>query len=134
MKIAFDLDGTITAHPEFFRTLYEAWTAKLGHPPYIITARKPSDRAMTVEQLKSYGVLGYLDVDHLLHMYPFDYVWPFASADDEKYIKQQHAYWKAEVCRRLDVSVLIDDCPRNAEACQRAGIFVLQALAPIQLR
>lgn len=134
MKIAFDLDGTITAHPEFFRTLHAAWTEKLGHPPYIITARHENDRALTVTQLREFGVLGYLNHDHLLRMYPHPYVWPYKSADDEAYIRQQHAYWKAAVCRALDVSVLIDDCSRNAEACQRAGVFVLQVKPPIQLR
>jgi len=134
MKIAFDLDGTITAHPEFFKTLYDAWVAKTGSLPYILTARMERDREVTVAQLRELGMLTYIDPDHQLQMYPHSYVWPFKSADDEEYIKQQHTVWKVEMCRRLDVSILIDDCSRNAEACQRAGVFVLHVRSPIQLR
>ena len=81
MKIAFDLDDTITHAPEFFSTLSKLWNDDV----YIITFR--SDRPSTIEDLEKLDIR-YTDVI-------------LVSSCEEK----------AEVVRRLGIAVYFDDMP-----------------------
>ena len=81
MKIAFDLDDTITHAPEFFSTLSKLWNDDV----YIITFR--SDRLSTMEDLLRLDIR-YTDVI-------------LVSSGDEK----------ADVVRHLGIAVYFDDMP-----------------------
>jgi len=54
LKIALDLDGTITYAPEFFRTFTEQFynVAEI----HIVTCRPPEDRESTERELKELGI------------------------------------------------------------------------------
>lgn len=83
MKIAFDLDDTITLAPEFFSTLSKLWDDDV----YIITLR--SDRQETIEDLEKLDIR-YTDVI-------------LVSTCEEK----------ADVVKRLGISVYFDDMPET---------------------
>jgi hypothetical protein len=56
MKVALDIDGTISEHPEFFALLSAALRAA-GHHVLVLTYRDPTRDAATREQLASWGVV-----------------------------------------------------------------------------
>ncbi|MEZ6139076.1 MAG: hypothetical protein R3B84_00760 [Zavarzinella sp.] len=56
MKIAIDIDGTITEHPEFFAKLSSAFHA-VGHYIIILTFRDPEREAETKVQLAGWGII-----------------------------------------------------------------------------
>lgn len=127
MRVAFDMDHTITAYPQFFSELFHAWWERTGDAPYIITARRPSDYELTIKELLSLGFKFEEKLREILHVYTKDYVYPCKSRDDEKFLMSQMARWKVEKCKELLVTVLIDDSAENVLSCSRNGIFVLQA-------
>ena len=55
MKIAVDLDGTISEYPEFFKLFTKAMS-QAGCKIYIVTDRPPGTEEMVAEQLQSYGI------------------------------------------------------------------------------
>jgi hypothetical protein len=55
MKIAVDLDGTISEYPEFFKLFTKAMS-QAGCKIYVITDRPPGTEDMVVEQLQGYGI------------------------------------------------------------------------------
>lgn len=81
MKIAFDLDGTITDAPEFFSTLSKLWNDDV----YVITYREDRKSAITD--------LNELDIHYtkLILVHSFEE--------------------KAEVVKRLEIAVYFDDMP-----------------------
>jgi uncharacterized HAD superfamily protein len=81
MKIAFDLDGTITAFPEFFRLLSECWNDDV----YVITFRSGYDEA--VDEAKKRGI-------KFTELY-------LAKDDDDK----------ARIVKQLGVEAFFDDMP-----------------------
>ena len=55
MRWVFDVDGVITANPDFFRWwIYQL--RKNGHKVFILTARNPNRRGETVNELKFWGI------------------------------------------------------------------------------
>lgn len=125
MKIALDIDDTVTAHPHFFYELFKSWLA-VGHgAPVFLTARPSSQARDTRQMLEAMGFH-----DPLLFMYPEEYTWPFRDAAHALETKKKHAAWKAKMCVRLEIDVLVDDCHHNVAACQAAGIFVLHVKSP----
>ena len=55
MKIALDIDGTISDHPEFFATLSATFRAA-GHQILVLTYRDPEKAVSTKNQLANWGV------------------------------------------------------------------------------
>lgn len=55
IKIAVDLDGTISEYPEFFSFFTRAM-AKAGCKIYVLTDRIPGTEVQVVEELKSYNI------------------------------------------------------------------------------
>ena len=55
MKIAVDLDGTISEYPEFFRLFTKAMS-QAGCKIYVVTDRPPGAEQIVSEQLKGYGI------------------------------------------------------------------------------
>jgi len=92
MRIALDIDGTITRHPEFFALISEALVAA-GHEVVVITFRE--DEAMTRADLEAWGIryerlfLGHLDA-------------VMEHGVDE---------WKGTLCAKLGVDLFFEDDP-----------------------
>jgi hypothetical protein len=125
MRLAIDIDGTITQHPAYFITLVKAWRAQ-GLGVLILTARRESDRGATVRELVGLGFPAPLferEAANLV-MFPKEYPWPYTDQLAETLWRQEHALWKAAMCRMLDVDVLYDDCPYNVAACRLQGVTV----------
>jgi hypothetical protein len=57
LRIAIDLDGTISEYPDFFRILIDAVRAA-GCRVYIVTDRPPGTESEVASQLAEYGI-GY---------------------------------------------------------------------------
>jgi len=55
MKIAVDLDGTISEYPEFFKLFTKAMS-QAGCKIYIVTDRPPGTEENVAEQLQGYGI------------------------------------------------------------------------------
>ena len=60
MKVIIDLDGTITANPDFFRLLIHL-LSKNGVEVHILTARKPSRNKETNKEFEMLGLLALDD-------------------------------------------------------------------------
>ena len=56
MKVARDIDGTISEHPKFFAMLSAALRAA-GHHVIVLTFRDPARNATTREHLAAWGVV-----------------------------------------------------------------------------
>lgn len=56
MKVALDIDGTISEHPDFFAMLSAALCAA-GHRVIVLTYRDPARDAATREQLTAWGLV-----------------------------------------------------------------------------
>ncbi|MCX7166553.1 MAG: hypothetical protein NTV11_09785 [Rhodocyclales bacterium] len=55
LRIALDIDGTITADPDFFADLSGSWIAA-GRAVHIVSSRSPEARSETIIELKDYGI------------------------------------------------------------------------------
>lgn len=55
MKIAVDLDGTISEFPQYFKLFTKAMS-QAGCRIYVITDKPPGTEDMVAEQLKDYGI------------------------------------------------------------------------------
>ena len=55
IKIAVDLDGTISEYPEFFKLFTKAMS-QAGCKIYIVTDRPPGTEENVAEQLQGYGI------------------------------------------------------------------------------
>lgn len=83
MKIAIDIDGTITENPAFFSKLSQIWDDDV----YVITYRDKIDRKKTIQELKSLGIK-YTKLF-------------FASSFEEK----------AEIIKEHGIALFFDDMP-----------------------
>ncbi len=92
MRVALDIDDTITLHPEFFAFLSNALLAA-GHGVYIISFREGQEE---VEQdLGAYGVA-------------FTRV---ILPTNEDLAETGFYEWKASVCRSLRIDIFFEDMP-----------------------
>ncbi len=89
MVIAFDIDDTITRHPEFFSVIASA-LLDAGHTVLILTCRDAARREEAIAELADYGV-GYTE----LIMYEGGAANFFS--------------WKAQVCKQRGVDVFFED-------------------------
>ena len=55
MKVALDIDGTISEHPEFFAVLSAAFRTA-GHQVVVLTYRDPARADATKAQLREWGI------------------------------------------------------------------------------
>jgi hypothetical protein len=91
MKIALDLDDTITACPEFFVEMAAGLRSR-GHEIYILTFRR--ERQEIYSTLKELG----LESDGVVNL-PSDF----------NVAEKDPSVWKAERCAEYGIDVLIDD-------------------------
>ena len=101
MRVCFDIDGTITAYPEFFSLLSHA-VRRTGGEVYIVTSRTRTveTKRATREELRELGI----EYDHLYILHDrseAERICPFNNLDwYEKYIFQKTIYCKAN---RVDI-------------------------------
>lgn len=104
MRIAFDIDDTITRCPEFFSVISKALRAA-GHKVYIISYRE--DRGFADEDLAECGV----SYDELILFADYE-----RKSGGSQTWQDEAGNWKAEVCRRHEIDVLFDDMPEVINA------------------
>lgn len=92
MNVAFDIDDTITRHPQFFALLSRSLRAE-GHRVIIITFR--DNRDVTANDLREWGIAYDTLVTSTLELC-------LEHGVDE---------WKAEVCRTHQVDIFFEDDP-----------------------
>lgn len=110
MRIAFDIDDTITRCPEFFAVVSRALRAE-GHRVYVVSYRE--DRGFAEEDLAehciSFDELVLPTEDELRRAEPSEW-------------RANAARWKAEVCRTLAIDVLFEDMPDVIAALDRTTV------------
>jgi hypothetical protein len=103
MVVAFDIDDTITEHPEFFSLLSRSLRAG-GHPVVIITFRE--DRNAVAEDLERWGIV-------------YDELVTGSLQSSPKYGTER---WKGAMCREHGVDIMFED---DREAISRMDASVL---------
>jgi hypothetical protein len=111
MKIALDLDDTITACPEFFCEMAAGLRCR-GHEIFVLTFRRERDDI--VSTLEKMG----LQYDEIVNL-PAD----FDMARQDPFL------WKASRCRELGIEVAIDDMT-DVINCFPSTVFSLLARDP----
>ena len=91
MRIAIDIDGTITAHPHFFA---ELTTAFFEHQIFIITGRSPHEREETEKLLNDHGI-GYNSIHFI------------GPEKDAPYVMNWSL--KGKFCLDNDIDILFED-------------------------
>jgi hypothetical protein len=95
MRWAFDLDGVITANPEFFKWwIYHLRSKRNRHLVYIITARNPERLIETEAELKFWGI----QYDELR----------FMEGDEPRTLEAQ-ADWKVRMILDIMPQVWVDN-------------------------
>lgn len=95
VNIGIDIDGTITAAPEFFSVLTRAFR-RAGHKVYIITYRQPMAVQATRGDLAAWGI-------------EYDDMYLCGNAEEM-------GQWKAKIAAMLDLDVMFDDMPQSLSA------------------
>jgi hypothetical protein len=90
MKIALDIDDTITRHPDFFSVISGA-LIKEGHEVHIITFRDPQEPIAE-------------ELDHLGIKFTALHTNDDFGDDPDSVVR-----WKADVCERLGIDVFFED-------------------------
>jgi hypothetical protein len=93
MIIAFDIDDTITRHPEFFSFITNA-LRDAGHTVLVITFRQ--DRLSTESDLREWNIA----YDTLVTWVP------------QEHMKYGVNEWKAAICREHGVEIIFEDDPQ----------------------
>jgi len=105
VNVCFDVDGTVTAQPEFFSLLSHA-VKESGGDVFIVTSRTRTieTKRATREELKELGIV----YDHLFILHDrteAERICPFGNLDwYEKYIFQKTIY-----CKANHVDIYFDD-------------------------
>lgn len=108
MKFAFDLDGTITKHPEAVFDMMSA-VEKGGHQVVVLTAVPQGEQpGRRLDMLRAAGGAWW---ENFMVEVPDD-----------------HGVSKAEWCRDHGVDVLVDNQPENMEALKRISPDTLRLL------
>jgi uncharacterized HAD superfamily protein len=124
MNIAVDIDGTLTAYPEFYKKILSNWNGKR----YFLTGRPEMERQKTLVLFAKLKIVPGLHYDELI-MYPTNYEF----VEEHKMLPSELATlhrdiaeWKAKVGFDKKVDVMFDDNESNVWHMRNAGIYVLQ--------
>jgi hypothetical protein len=109
MRVAIDLDDTITAHPGFF-AWFAAALRRDGHEVVVMTIRCESGRPEAEAELRRHGV----PWDQLV-MLPRDFVRTGGRLWG----------WKGERCCDLGMDVLVDDMPEIANRVSESVLVLV---------
>jgi len=105
MNVCFDIDGTITAHPEFFRLLSHA-VRKSGGEVFIVTSRTRTieTKRATRKELSELGII-YSHLYILRDQIEAERICPFSNFDwYQKFLFQKLVY-----CKANHVDIYFDD-------------------------
>lgn len=110
MRVGLDIDGTVTAMPEVFRTMSHALMAD-HHHVYIVTAAMPDRNhpekntlAGRQRELETYGMKPGVNYDQIVLAWG-EY-------------RRQVAEAKARICKEMRLDLMIDNDPLNVAACR----------------
>jgi len=92
MRVALDIDDTITRHPRFFAFLSKA-LIRAGHSVYIISYRQGQEEVEA--DLAAFGI-SFTEV---------------VLPSSEDLAREGFYEWKAAACKRLGVEVFFEDMP-----------------------
>ncbi len=112
MRVAFDVDDTITRCPEFFSLLSRALKAA-GHRVFIITYREGSPD--TQRELRDWGI----EYDTLV------------TPTDEELDAHGFFQWKADACRRLKIDIFFEDMPEVINLLDETTIAMMPVDPPL---
>jgi hypothetical protein len=112
MRVAFDVDDTITRCPEFFALLSRALQAG-GHSVFIITYRE--DRPETEQELRAWGI----QYDELV------------TPTDRDLQERGFYRWKAEACRLRKVDIFFEDMPEVVNLLDESTLAMIPVDPPL---
>ena len=112
MRVAFDVDDTITRCPEFFALLSRALRAGRSQV-YIITFRE--DREGTEQELREWGI----EYDELV------------MATDGELDACGFYRWKADACRRRKIDIFFEDMPEVINLLDESTIAMMPIDPPL---
>ncbi len=106
MRLALDIDGTITADPDFFAS-YAKGVLRTGGEVHVVSTRSPEARAETLDELRELNVkFSFL---HLIpHISAAQDICPHTSLD----WFQRHLWLKVDYALRNSLSHFVDDDPK----------------------
>jgi len=106
MRLALDIDGTITADPDFFVRCSQD-VLRAGGEVHVVSTRSPEARAETLDELRELNVkFSYL---HLIpHMSAAQDLCPHTSLD----WFQRHLWLKVDYALRKGLTHFVDDDPK----------------------
>lgn len=154
MNIAFDLDGTVERHPEFYKRIMNKWQGKR----FILTARPMSESFITHRDLFNMGIKYGEHYDVLLmnplpHLFDTNSGAPIFWEDnfevvyrdmnhrseyiniaklsgnkqiEHKMMLETSAKWKVQKCIENGIEVIFEDNKTNIEYLHKEGIYTLQ--------
>lgn len=104
MNLALDIDGTITAHPDYFSELTRQVQAAGGNV-HIVSSRSPTPEAyrVTESELAGYGII--FDTIHFIPEMGQE----VAGAPGELDWYRKYLWQKIDYCRQNGIDVCYDD-------------------------
>ncbi len=113
MRLALDIDGTITADPDFFVRCSKG-VLRAGGEVHVVSARSPEARAETLDELRDLGVkFSYL---HLIpHISAAQDLCPHTSLD----WFQRHLWLKVHYALSNGLTHFVDDDPKVLDLLRR---------------
>ena len=112
MRVAFDVDDTITRHLELFSLLSHALRAA-RHKVFIITFRE--DRDATEAELRDWNIV----YDELV------------MPNDQELSQLGFFRWKAVACRRRKVDIFFEDMPEVVNLLDESTIAIMPVDPPL---
>jgi len=111
MNIGIDIDDTITALPEYFKELTNAFTQK-GHKIHIVTSRTDNDvaRESTRKELAELGI-----VYSALYFLPDSKVAGTVCTHKELDWYQKYLWQKVDYCIKNKITIYFDDDKKVVE-------------------
>ena len=103
LRLAFDLDGTLTRHSDHLRFLADR-VLMSGGEVHVITGRRPHERDLTLYELKNKLRFRFTE----LHVYPEEYDFELGGKISAE-LAQSIGEWKSDLCDDLGVDILFDD-------------------------
>ena len=104
-RIGLDIDGTITADPEFFARVSRKWL-DAGREVHIVSSRSPEARSQTLSELKQLGV-DFTAVQLLPNYSAAQTLCPHLELD----WYHRHLWLKVDYARKHGITHFVDDDP-----------------------
>lgn len=106
MRLALDIDGTITTDPPFF-SLIAKKVMQSGGDVHVVSSRSPEGRSETLEELKDYGIV--FSALHLLpHISTAQSLCPHSGLN----WFERHLWLKVDYALANEITHFVDDDPK----------------------